>query len=149
MMRLFRSGSAWTRESKTSSASATQRNLFIANSCDWKDSLLFPAPLSGSSVCITKVGAERLHRPRPRKCRRGPRRARPGKWFQATVSAEDVTAGKPDPQVFLIAASRLGAEPHSCVVVEDASRHRSRAPGRNERHRRRQEFLGPGCEPEG
>lgn len=42
------------------------------------------------------------------------------RWFQATVSAEDVTAGKPDPQVFLIAASRVGAEPHSCVVVEDA-----------------------------
>src|SRR5690242_9197927 len=42
------------------------------------------------------------------------------RWFQATVSAEDVTAGKPDPQVFLIAASRVGAEPHFCVVVEDA-----------------------------
>ena len=42
------------------------------------------------------------------------------RWFQATVSAEDVTAGKPDPQVFLIAASRVGAEPRSCIVVEDA-----------------------------
>src|SRR5215469_2733206 len=41
-------------------------------------------------------------------------------WFQATVSAEDVQAGKPDPQVFLIAASRLGAEPRECIVVEDA-----------------------------
>jgi beta-phosphoglucomutase len=42
------------------------------------------------------------------------------RWLQATVSAEDVTAGKPDPQVFLIAASRVGVEPGSCVVVEDA-----------------------------
>jgi len=41
-------------------------------------------------------------------------------WFQATVSAEDVHAGKPDPQVFLVAASRLGAAPRSCIVVEDA-----------------------------
>jgi len=41
-------------------------------------------------------------------------------WFQATVSAEDVQAGKPDPQVFLVAASRLGAEPRECIVVEDA-----------------------------
>jgi len=41
-------------------------------------------------------------------------------WIQATVSAEDVQAGKPDPQVFLVAASRLGAEPRACVVVEDA-----------------------------
>ena len=40
--------------------------------------------------------------------------------FQAIVSAEDVTAGKPDPQVFLTAASRLAAAPAECVVVEDA-----------------------------
>lgn len=41
-------------------------------------------------------------------------------WFQATVSAEDVRAGKPAPDVFLTAAARLGAEPRGCVVVEDA-----------------------------
>jgi beta-phosphoglucomutase len=43
-----------------------------------------------------------------------------GGRFQAIVSAEDVRAGKPDPQVFLVAASRLGAEPRGCIVVEDA-----------------------------
>ncbi len=41
-------------------------------------------------------------------------------FFQAVVSAEDVTAGKPDPQVFLIAAARLGVPPARCIVVEDA-----------------------------
>lgn len=41
-------------------------------------------------------------------------------WFQATVSAEDVTVGKPHPEVFLVAASRLQAEPRQCIVVEDA-----------------------------
>jgi beta-phosphoglucomutase len=41
-------------------------------------------------------------------------------YFQALVSAEDVTAGKPDPQVFLTAASRLGVPASQCVVVEDA-----------------------------
>jgi beta-phosphoglucomutase len=41
--------------------------------------------------------------------------------FQAVVAGEDVTAGKPDPQVFLIAASRLGAIAERCVVVEDAA----------------------------
>ena len=41
-------------------------------------------------------------------------------FFQAVVSAEDVTAGKPDPQVFLTAASRLGVLPAACVVVEDS-----------------------------
>ena len=41
--------------------------------------------------------------------------------FQALVSAEDVTAGKPDPQVFLTGASRLGSQASQCVVVEDAA----------------------------
>jgi beta-phosphoglucomutase len=41
--------------------------------------------------------------------------------FDAVVSAEDVTAGKPDPQVFLRAAEKLGLHPWRCVVVEDAA----------------------------
>jgi beta-phosphoglucomutase len=41
--------------------------------------------------------------------------------FQALVSAEDVTIGKPDPQVFLTAAWRLGATHTQCIVVEDAA----------------------------
>lgn len=40
--------------------------------------------------------------------------------FQAIVSAEDVTLGKPDPQVFLTAAARLGSDPAQSIVVEDA-----------------------------
>ena len=40
--------------------------------------------------------------------------------FDALVTAEDVTAGKPDPQVFLVAADRLGVPPPRCIVVEDA-----------------------------
>ena len=39
----------------------------------------------------------------------------------AIVSAEDVTAGKPDPEVFLAAAERLGVPARRCVVVEDAA----------------------------
>jgi beta-phosphoglucomutase len=41
-------------------------------------------------------------------------------FFGAGVAAEDVTHGKPDPEVFLVAASRLCAQPHRSVVVEDA-----------------------------
>ncbi|MEU6894075.1 HAD family phosphatase [Streptomyces sp. NPDC046557] len=37
------------------------------------------------------------------------------------VSAEEVAHGKPDPDVFLEAARRLGADPADCVVVEDAA----------------------------
>lgn len=40
--------------------------------------------------------------------------------FRAFARAEDVTRGKPDPQVFLVAAERLGASPEQCVVFEDA-----------------------------
>jgi beta-phosphoglucomutase-like phosphatase (HAD superfamily) len=40
--------------------------------------------------------------------------------FRAVVTREDVTRGKPDPQVFQIAARRLEAPPARCVVIEDA-----------------------------
>src|SRR5579872_3256470 len=44
-----------------------------------------------------------------------------GDCFEAIVSAEDVRHGKPDPEVFLTAASRLGVPPDRCIVVEDAA----------------------------
>ena len=39
--------------------------------------------------------------------------------FRAMITAEDVSAGKPDPQVFLKAADALGMPPARCVVFED------------------------------
>ena len=42
------------------------------------------------------------------------------KAFAAVVTGMDVTAGKPDPQVYLLAAERLNIEPERCAVVEDA-----------------------------
>jgi HAD superfamily hydrolase (TIGR01509 family) len=41
-------------------------------------------------------------------------------FFEGIVSAEDVHRGKPDPEVYLTAASRVGAMPDRCIVVEDA-----------------------------
>lgn len=41
-------------------------------------------------------------------------------FFEALSSMEDTTRGKPDPEVFLIAAQRLGLEPKNCLVLEDA-----------------------------
>jgi beta-phosphoglucomutase len=43
-----------------------------------------------------------------------------GDCFQSLVSAEEVPHGKPAPDVFLLAAERLGVSPSRCVVVEDA-----------------------------
>ena len=40
--------------------------------------------------------------------------------FKAVVSGDEVTRGKPDPQVFLLAAQRMEVEPSSCAVIEDA-----------------------------
>ena len=40
--------------------------------------------------------------------------------FGAVVTGMDVTRGKPDPQVFLLAAQRLAVPAPRCVVVEDA-----------------------------
>jgi beta-phosphoglucomutase len=40
--------------------------------------------------------------------------------FSAVIGMEDTTRGKPDPQVFLVAAEQLGVPPARCVVFEDA-----------------------------
>jgi len=43
-----------------------------------------------------------------------------GEFFSAIVSAEDVKRGKPDPEVFLTAAARIGVQPAGGIVFEDA-----------------------------
>ena len=66
----------------------------------WLQAVASSAPLENLEVIISTLGLEA--------------------YFSAVASAEDVTEGKPDPQVFLAAASKLGVEPAACVVVEDA-----------------------------
>ena len=66
----------------------------------WLQAVASSAPLKNLEVIISALGLE--------------------KYFSAVASAEDVTEGKPDPQVFLAAASKLGVGPSACVVVEDA-----------------------------
>ena len=41
-------------------------------------------------------------------------------WFDEVVTADDVSEGKPSPEVFLKAASLLGVAPEKCLVLEDA-----------------------------
>ncbi len=40
--------------------------------------------------------------------------------FQTVVCNTDVKRGKPDPEIFLLAAERLNSRPEDCVVFEDA-----------------------------
>ena len=40
--------------------------------------------------------------------------------FDALVTGLECRMGKPDPEIFLLAAKRLGAAPQECVVIEDS-----------------------------
>ena len=41
-------------------------------------------------------------------------------FFDVIVSAEEVSIGKPDPEIFLLAAKRVGFSPEKCLVIEDS-----------------------------
>jgi HAD superfamily hydrolase (TIGR01509 family) len=41
------------------------------------------------------------------------------RFADAAFSADDVAAGKPAPDLFLLAARSYGTDPHACIVVED------------------------------
>jgi HAD superfamily hydrolase (TIGR01509 family) len=43
-----------------------------------------------------------------------------GRYFQATVSSEEVKRGKPAPDVYLETARRLGVAPTRCAAIEDS-----------------------------
>ena len=66
----------------------------------WRQAIASSAPRENIDVVLAVIGR--------------------GVVFQTIVSAEDVTRGKPDPQVFLTAAARLGSAPGRSIVVEDA-----------------------------
>ncbi len=43
-----------------------------------------------------------------------------GPHFDAVADGNDISRSKPDPEVFLVAAKRLGLTPAVCLVIEDA-----------------------------
>ena len=42
-----------------------------------------------------------------------------GAYFPVVVTRDDVTRGKPHPDLFVLAAERLGVQPEDCLAVED------------------------------
>ena len=44
-----------------------------------------------------------------------------GSFFLGAVCSEDVSRGKPDPEVFLKAATLAGVDPQNCIVLEDSA----------------------------
>jgi HAD superfamily hydrolase (TIGR01509 family) len=67
----------------------------------WKQSIASSAPLVNVEMMLRVAGL--------------------AGYFDAFASAEDVTVGKPDPQIFLRAAAKLQVPPTRCIVVEDAA----------------------------
>ena len=41
-------------------------------------------------------------------------------YFDVVVTADEIVKPKPDPEVFLVSAAKLGVKPEECVVVEDS-----------------------------
>ena len=67
----------------------------------WKQAIASSAPRQNVEVMLRALHLER--------------------YFDAIVASEDVTRGKPDPEVFLTAAARVSAAPPRSIVVEDAA----------------------------
>ena len=41
-------------------------------------------------------------------------------YFKAVISGEQFISSKPDPEIFLLTAEKLGVEPARCLVLEDS-----------------------------
>lgn len=62
------------------------------------------AIVSASPLNVLRAGIERM----------------PADAFPVVVCGDDVKQGKPDPEGYLLAASRLGIDPEQCLVLEDS-----------------------------
>ena len=79
-------------------AAAWIRRLHAAG---WKQAIASSAPRANIAVMLRVLGVDHE--------------------LEAIVGAEDVSVGKPDPQVFLNAAAAVAVPADRCVVVEDAA----------------------------
>ncbi|MFF7182935.1 HAD-IA family hydrolase [Streptomyces sp. NPDC008121] len=70
---------------------------------------------AGIPYCVASSGSHQ-------RIRVGHRKTGLDQWFrdENTFSAEDVGRGKPAPDLFLHAATRMGTAPERCVVIEDS-----------------------------
>ncbi|MFE7173353.1 HAD family hydrolase [Streptomyces sp. NPDC057616] len=77
--------------------------------------LLEKLAADGVPYCVASSGShERI--------RVGHRKTGLDRWFdeERVFSSQDVGRGKPEPDLFLYAAARMGVAPERCVVVEDS-----------------------------
>jgi HAD superfamily hydrolase (TIGR01509 family) len=73
---------------------------------DWLTACRLPLAVASSSraqwveTCLDTIGVRR--------------------YFDGIVGGDMVARGKPDPEIFLLAASQLRAQPARCIVIEDS-----------------------------
>jgi HAD superfamily hydrolase (TIGR01509 family) len=66
------------------------------------------------------------------------------KYFRVIVSSQEAGKSKPEPDVFLLAASKLGVNPVNCLVIEDSANGIKAA---HSAGMRCVAYLGPGANP--
>jgi HAD superfamily hydrolase (TIGR01509 family) len=88
------------RESGITLLPGVERWLMRLKADGWRQAVASAAPRLNVEAIVAALGIEA--------------------YFDAISSAEDVQRGKPDPQVFLVAAERAGVSPARCIVIEDA-----------------------------
>nr|VFK47390.1 MAG: haloacid dehalogenase superfamily, subfamily IA, variant 3 with third motif having DD or ED/haloacid dehalogenase superfamily, subfamily IA, variant 1 with third motif having Dx(3-4)D or Dx(3-4)E [Candidatus Kentron sp. SD] len=67
---------------------------------EWKQAIASSAPRKNIELVLSRLGIAH--------------------FFQAIVGEEDVRFGKPDPEVFMMAATRLRVRDSRCIVIEDS-----------------------------
>lgn len=77
-----------------------RRWLAVLAEAGWRQAVASSAPRLNIEAILAALGIETL--------------------LASVVAAEDVRHGKPNPEVFLVAAARLDVPPARCIVVEDA-----------------------------
>lgn len=115
---LEKSGKTYGQQEKEELA--TRKNEYYVGSLQ---SLSQASPLPGARECVqalrqsgilTAVGSASKNTPLILQ------RTGLAPLFDAVADGHDTTRSKPDPEVFLVAAQKLGALPQNCLVVEDA-----------------------------
>ena len=116
---LERAGREYTAEEKEELATRTNRmyqrmleELTAADRRPGVDGLLRGLQARGARIAVASGS---------RNARRILERLRLAGAFDAVVTGEEISRAKPDPELFLLAAERLGLSPRECVVVEDAA----------------------------
>ena len=98
---------------------AAKKQGYFVESLETEEVQVYPGTLNlikelrGKGVKIAVISSSR-------NCPRILKKAQLYRFIDVELSGADITKGKPDPQIFLMAKDKLGLEINECVVFEDA-----------------------------